>query len=125
VNLLVDSHVAVWWLDDPKRLSSAARAAIADGRNQVYLSVASVWELGLKVERGKLRLPADYLDRLRADGFGFLDVRLVHARRAPVLAPHHADPFDRILLAQAEIEHLVMVTRDDALRVYGVPVLGA
>ena len=125
MNLLVDSHVAIWWLEDPARLSPAARAAIADGRNRVWLSVASVWEIGLKAARNKLRLPAGYVDILLADGFGILEIRLAHAQRAPALPSHHADPFDRMLVAQAEVEHLVLVTRDEALRAYGVPILSA
>jgi PIN domain nuclease of toxin-antitoxin system len=125
MNFLVDSHAAVWWMDDPNRLAPAARDAIADGRNLVYLSAASVWEIGLKMARGKLRLPATYVDRLRADGFSFLDVSVSHAQRAPFLPPHHADPFDRLLIAQAQIEGLVLVTRDEDLHAYGVPVLRA
>jgi PIN domain nuclease of toxin-antitoxin system len=125
MNLLIDSHVAVWWLDNPGRLTAPARTAIADGRNRVYLSVASVWEIGLKAARNKLRLPPSYVELLQADGFTVLEIRLAHARRAPAWPPHHADPFDRMLLAQAEVEGLVLVTRDDALRAYGVPILAA
>jgi PIN domain nuclease of toxin-antitoxin system len=125
LNLLVDSHVAVWWLDAPTRLAPAARNAIAEGRNRVYLSVASIWEIGLEAARNKLRLPPDYVDLLQADGFGVLDIRRAHAERATALPPHHADPFDRMLLAQAEIEGLTMVTRDAALRAYGVPIVEA
>ena len=125
MRLLLDSHAAIWWLDDPTRLSPAARAAIADGRNEVQLSVASIWEIGLKAARNELRLPPGYVDVLQSDGIGILDVRRSHAERAPALPPHHADPFDRMLIAQAEIENLMLVTRDPAFRAFGIPVLEA
>lgn len=125
MNLLVDSHVAIWWLADPARLSARARAALADGRNQVQLSVASIWEIGLKAARNQLRLPADYVDLLKADGFGVLDIRRAHAEHATRLPPHHADPFDRLLIAQAQVEDLVLVSRDEAFRQYDVHLLDA
>lgn len=125
MNLLVDSHVAIWWLDDPARLSARARAALADGRNQVQLSVASIWEIGLKAARNQLRLPADYVDVLQADGFGVLDIRRAHAEHATRLPLHHADPFDRLLIAQAQVEDLVLVSRNEALRPYDVHLLDA
>lgn len=125
MNLLVDSHVAIWWLEDPARLSARARAALADGRNQVQLSVASIWEIGLKAARNQLRLPADYVDVLQADGFGVLDIRRTHVERATRLPAHHGDPFDRLLVAQALVEDLVLVSRDEALHRYDVHVLDA
>lgn len=125
MNLLIDTHVAVWWMDRPDRISPEARAAISSGRNRVFLSVISVWEIGLKVARGKLRIPEGYVVALREDGFGFLDVRLDHVERAPVLPPHHADPFDRLLVAQAISEDMILVTRDVILGSYGIPILAA
>jgi PIN domain nuclease of toxin-antitoxin system len=92
VNLLVDSHVAIWWLEYPARLSARARAALADGRNQVQLSVASIGEIGLKAARNQLRLPAEYVDVLQANGFGVLDIRRAHAERATRLPAHHGAP---------------------------------
>ena len=125
MNLLLDSHVAIWWLNDPARLAPAARATIADGRNRALISVASIWEIGLKTARQKLILPADYVNILQADGFALLEVRREHAERAPALPTHHGDPFDRMLVAQALTENLVLVTSDAALRTYGVPILEA
>ena len=125
MNLLLDSHVAIWWLADPARLSAVARTAIADGRNQAHLSVASIWEIGLKMARNRIRLPPGYVDVLQSDGIGILDIRREHAERAPRLPRHHADPFDRMRIAQAEIENLILVTRDAAFHSYGTPVLDA
>lgn len=123
MRLLIDTHVAIWWLRDPRLLSASARDAIRDGRNDVFVSAASVWEIGLKVAKKKLRVPDGYLRALEKDGFSSLDIRPVHAERAPQLPDHHADPFDRLLIAQALCENLVFVTRDDALMEYGAPLL--
>ncbi len=117
--------MAIWWIDDPGRLSPAARSAISDGRNQAHLSVASIWEIGLKMARNKLRLPPGYIDVLQSDGIGLLDIRREHAERAQGLPPHHADPFDRMLIAQAEVENLIVVTRDAVFHSYGIPILDA
>lgn len=125
MNLLLDSHVVIWWLEDPARIAATARSAIADGRNRALVSVASIWEIGLKTARQKLTLPDGYVDLLQADGFSFLDIRREHAERAPTLPPHHGDPFDRMLIAQAMAENLVLVTSDAALRAYSVPILEA
>ena len=125
MNLLLDTHVVVWWLDDPGRLSEAARAAIADGRNRAFVSAGSVWEIGLKVAKQKLRMPTGHVKALEEDGFGFLDIRMNHVQRAAALPAHHGDPFDRLLLAQAQAEDMILVTRDDALGRYGIPILVA
>jgi len=125
MRLLLDSCVVVWWMDDPKRVAPAARAAITDSRNAVFLSAASVWELGLKIARGKLRLPADYVARLRQDGITDLSVTVDHAVASLSLPNIHADPFDRLLIAQAVEEGLVLVTRDHLILQYPVAQLAA
>jgi PIN domain nuclease of toxin-antitoxin system len=125
MRLLLDSHVVVWWALFPGRLRSEARNAIIAPENEVLLSAASIWELGLKIARGKLRLPPDYAARLLAHGFGELAVSIAHADRATTLPPLHGDPFDRLLIAQALEEGLVLVTGDQAIIRYDVPTLGA
>lgn len=125
MRLLADSHVLVWWLDDPSRLSPKARAAIADPENEVFFSAASVWELGLKIARGKLLMPVDFVDTLRKDGFSDLAVTIDHADASLYLPRHHGDPFDRMLVAQALEEGLVLVSRDGAIADYEVPLLKA
>lgn len=125
MKLLADSHVLVWWLDDPGRLSAGAREAIADPRNDVLISAASIWELGLKIARGKLRMPENFLTVLREDGFSDLAVTNDHARRSIHLPPVHGDPFDRMLIAQSLEEGLVLVTRDQLIQQYEVPLLKA
>ena len=93
--------------------------------NEIFLSAASVWELGLKVARQKLRLPADYASHLLVHGMAELPVTIAHASRATTLTPLHGDPFDRLLIAQALEEGLVLVTSDQAIMRYDVPTLEA
>jgi len=125
MRLLADSHVLVWWLDDPSRLTMSAREAIADPENEVFLSAASVWELGLKIARGKLLMPADFVSVLIDDGFNPLPVRVEHAETSIHLPRHHDDPFDRMLIAQTKEEGLVLATRDRLIFDYDIPLLKA
>ncbi len=125
MKLLLDSHVVVWWAVTPGRLRADAHAAIASPDNEVFLSAASVWELGLKIAQGKLALPGEFAARLLAQGFDELAVRIGHATRAATLPALHGDPFDRLLIAQALEEGLMLVTGDQAIRRYDVPVLEA
>jgi PIN domain nuclease of toxin-antitoxin system len=121
MRVLCDSHILVWWLDDPKLLSKEAQNILRDADNDVFFSAASIWELGLKIAKGKLRLPTTYVDMLVADGFLELPVRGAHAVRATVLPAVHGDPFDRMLVAQTLEEKMVLITRDMAIRQYAVP----
>jgi PIN domain nuclease of toxin-antitoxin system len=125
MRLLLDSHVVVWWSAYPGRLRASTREAIASPDNEVLLSAASIWELGLKIARGKLRLPDGYAARLIAAGLEELPVSIAHAGRATTLPPLHGDPFDRLLIAQALEEGLVLVTSDRAIAGYDVPTLEA
>lgn len=125
MRILVDSHVLLWWLDDPKRVALPARVAIADPNNAVYFSAASAWEIGLKVGKGKLRIDGDFVAALEADGFEPLPVTTAHAARALTLPATHGDPFDRMLIAQALVEGLVLATHDSVIAQYDVPVIDA
>jgi PIN domain nuclease of toxin-antitoxin system len=124
VRLLLDSHVALWWLADDVQLSAAARAAIA-GADQVYVSVVTPWELGIKRASGKIDLPDDLVPQLISAGFEMLPIQAEHAVAAPELPAHHRDPFDRMLIAQAITEHLVLVSADQQLALYPVELLDA
>jgi PIN domain nuclease of toxin-antitoxin system len=125
MRLLLDSHVVVWWALFPGRLRSDARGAMIDPANEIFISAASIWELGLKIARGKLRLPAGYAAHLLAHGFDELPVSIAHASWATALPPLHGDPFDRLLIAQALEKGLVLVTSDQAIMRYDVPTLEA
>jgi PIN domain nuclease of toxin-antitoxin system len=125
MRLLLDSHVIVWWSLYPGRLRASTRDAIASADNEVFLSAASMWELNLKIARQKLALPADFAARLIADGFEELDITVDHAMRTASLPALHGDPFDRLLIAQALAEGLMLVTSDREISRYDVPVLEA
>jgi PIN domain nuclease of toxin-antitoxin system len=124
MSLLLDSHVALWWLGNDRSLGAAAAEAI-EMADDVRVSVITPWELGIRQAAGKLECPADLIPALLRAGFKMLPISTEHAERAPSLPMHHRDPFDRMLIAQAEIESLVIVTADDALGQYGQDVIDA
>lgn len=122
MKLLLDTHVAVWWQIDDKRLGKEARRAIATA-DIVWLSSASAWEAAIKVSKGKLTLREPLGISVIADDFTELPVTLKHADDLERLPKHHNDPFDRILIAQARVEGATIVTHDRAFEPYGVPVI--
>jgi PIN domain nuclease of toxin-antitoxin system len=124
VNLLLDTHAIVWFLEGREELRSEARAAI-ESAERVYVSAATIWEMAVKVARGRLEAPSDFPDRLLDLGMLQLALEWEHARVAGGLPRHHRDPFDRMLVAQAIVERLTIVTRDEAIARYPVPVLAA
>lgn len=121
---LLDSHAFIWWVLDMPNLSDACRAILADGDNEVLVSVASSYEIAYKAAQGRLTLPeapGDYVrSRLAANGFGSLPIELPHALRAASLPRIHGDPIDRILVAQAQLENLPLLTADPAIGRYDV-----
>jgi PIN domain nuclease of toxin-antitoxin system len=125
MNLLIDAHVLCWWIADQPELAGEARAAIADPDNIVGVSAATIWELAIKQAAGRLEFDGDFREELEANRFDILPIRLDHALAAATLPPHHSDPFDRMLVAQAQIERLTIVTRDRRIPQYGVQVLAA
>jgi PIN domain nuclease of toxin-antitoxin system len=125
VILLLDAHALLWWADDRATLADAARRAVADPSNDVLVSAASVWELSIKQGLGKLRVGAALEREIEAAGFSGLPVTIADAIAAGALPPHHGDPFDRMLVAQAQRLDAVVVTRDRAFGMYDVHVLTA
>jgi PIN domain nuclease of toxin-antitoxin system len=129
VKLLLDTHVLLWSASDPDRLSAEARTAIEDGTQEVLVSTVSAWEIAIKQSLGKLDLPqpaAAWLPEvLRRSGFEVAPVGLSAALRVGALPWHHRDPFDRMLIAQALEDGYTIVTHDDALTPYRVPLLRA
>jgi PIN domain nuclease of toxin-antitoxin system len=121
--LLLDTHVLLWSVGDTDRLSSTAREVLSAGVVPAYVSAASVWELAIKRASGKLKAPDDLLEQIAVAKFGELGVTFEHAMRAGALPPHHGDPFDRMLVAQAQSEKLTLVTNDARIAAYDVPVL--
>lgn len=124
MNLLLDSHAFLWFVGADARLSPAAQVLIADPANRKFVSIATCWEIAIKVGLGKLALgePATtFLPReLAANHFDLLPIELRHATFVETLAPHHRDPFDRLLVAQALLEIIPIVSVDAALDPYGV-----
>ena len=123
MRLLLDTHVAIWWLSGDRRLSKATRLAI-EGATEAFLSAVSLWEIFIKQDTGRLDLPIGFVDALR-DDFVELSLTFDHALEGRALPLLHRDPFDRLLVAQAKVEGLTIVTSDRMLSEYGVPVLAA
>lgn len=123
--LLLDTHILLWALAEPESLKPTARSAVEAPRNEVFVSAASGWEIALKRALGKLEAPPDLESELRQAGFDLLAITFGHAERAGELPLHHRDPFDRMLIAQAQIEGLTLVTRDTRIPIYDVATLSA
>ncbi|MDX9767776.1 MAG: type II toxin-antitoxin system VapC family toxin [Ectothiorhodospiraceae bacterium] len=123
--VLLDTHAFLWWLADDPSLGAVARAVIADGRNEIYLSAASVWEISIKQALGKLEAPDDLEKVAENENFIRLPISLFHAESAGKLPPLHNDPFDRMLVAQAQAEGLSIMTADEHIPRYGVRTVSA
>jgi PIN domain nuclease of toxin-antitoxin system len=119
VILLLDTHILLWWLASSRSLSKMAHDLIADGAQRIVVSAATAWEMAIKKAAGKLEAPGDLEAALHANRFEMLPITVRHATAAGELPPHHADPFDRMLVAQAEIEGMTLLTHDDRLAAYG------
>jgi PIN domain nuclease of toxin-antitoxin system len=120
---LLDTHALLWFTDDPDRLSASARACVDAHPADIIISAASLWEIAIKRSLGKLELPVDAADLLamaRESGTPVLDISGEHAVRVEALPLHHRDPFDRLLVAQAPIEGLPIISIDTVFDRYGV-----
>ncbi len=127
MKLLLDTCCWLWWLSDTSKLSPQQLKAIANRRNQLFLSTASIWEIGIKVNSNKLTIPQP-LDKLiekqcPIDNIVILDIKAHHAIKAGDLPLHHKDPFDRMIIAQATCEHLTLITSDKIFQKYDVSLL--
>ncbi len=124
MKLLLDTHVLLWWLADDDQLSPRARHAIADTANPVFISAVSGWEISIKRKLGRLDLEFEALEAaIKANGFFALPVSFQHGLAAGELPEHHRDPFDRMLVAQAQAEDMRLVSCDKALQGYDVKLL--
>lgn len=124
MKLLLDTHVLIWFAENDAQLSAESRRVLEDESNDLYCSVASIWELAIKTSLGKLKMAAPlggaFRGRLEATGFAVLPVEYSHAAAVQALPWHHRDPFDRLLVAQATVEQLALVSHDTQLDAYGV-----
>jgi PIN domain nuclease of toxin-antitoxin system len=124
VRLLLDTHMFLWWDRQLRRVPPALRAAIEDDASQVFVSVATVWEIAIKRATGKLQFAASIIDTIDNLGFDLLPITGAHAEHAGGLPRHHNDPFDRLIIAQAYLEGMVLGTQDPMMRPYGATMLG-
>jgi PIN domain nuclease of toxin-antitoxin system len=122
LRILLDTHLILWWLEGSPSLSAQARELIGDPENTVFVSAVSFWEIWLKQSLGKLRLPDDFTGRLGAESFESLPLTASQTRQVSLLPWRHRDPFNRMLIAQAQFEKLVLLTADEALTPYGAVV---
>lgn len=125
MNLLLDTHVLLWWLNDNPTLSNKARAAISESVNVVFISAAVIWEIRIKQSLGKLKIPKDFQSVVEAQPFETLDITTEHAHKILSLAKYHRDPFDRMLIAQAMVERFTLITRDKNIMNYDIPYIEA
>ena len=129
MNLLLDTHVFLQYFAEPKKLSRSVLRILEGGQREVYVSAVTAWEMSIKVALGKLKVPGELSQyvrhRIREAGFGELPISIDHALAVRALASHHGDPFDRMLVAQAQVEGLAIVTGDEELLKYDVRTLPA
>lgn len=126
MRILLDTHAVVWYLDGNEKLLPNHRHLIVDSRNDVLVSTATLWELAIEISIGRLETPrslSDILATLQKQGFEVLPIMPGHTLQVTALPFHHRDPFDRMLIAQALVEHLSVITYDSAFKSYGVKLL--
>lgn len=123
MKLLLDTHVLLWWLDTHKDIPKKSLEAIKHGQNIIFVSAATAWEISIKRALGKLNAPHELEEALEACRFLQLPISVQHAGVAGELPRHHDDPFDRMLVAQTQVENLTMITHDSQMSRYGIPIL--
>lgn len=123
---LLDSHIAIWAQHpgpSQRRLTKAIRAILSDPENQLYVSIASLWEIAIKVALGKLEVDKHFFGSMEDYGYEILPIDGEHIAGILKLPPHHNDPFDRMLIAQAQHEKLTLITCDVGFKAYGVKII--
>ncbi|HBP87850.1 MAG TPA: PIN domain nuclease [Nitrospiraceae bacterium] len=123
MKFLIDTHVLLWWLSDHKSLSTKAATEIRNGENTIFVSAVTAWEISIKRALGKLQAPDELEEVLESNSFHHLPISIRHGLVAGNLPRHHDDPFDRMLIAQAQTEQLTIITHDPRMEPYGVSIL--
>lgn len=122
---LLDTHVLLWWLVDPKKIRDASRIIIQDKTNEIFISSASFWELAIKKSLGRITLPHNLIEAVALEGFKALPIMPEEGLGIVDLPTHHADPFDRLLIIQAKLNDLILITNDAKIMEYPVVTLKA
>jgi PIN domain nuclease of toxin-antitoxin system len=129
MNLLIDTNVLIWWMKNNRRLGRNAQALLRSGENSIWVSSASIWEICIKASLRRLTVPESFsefaAEDLERGGFRRLDITFQHALAVRHLPLHHSDPFDRMLVAQAQHENLALLTADSALAAYRIRTVDA
>ena len=126
MQLLVDTHILIWFLEGNKLLSKSRRQIVADSQNNVFVSIASLWEIAIKISIGKLTLAkplANVIKQIEIEDFEILPISPEHTLRVSIMPFHHRDPFDRVIIAQSQIENLPVLTDDNDFGSYGIKIL--
>lgn len=125
MTFLLDTHVLLWWLSDDPSLSAKVRELVSDETNLIFVSAASAWEIVIKKSLGKLVAPDDLEEAFKRNDFKELPMTLQHVLMIGQIPNHHKDPFDRMLIAQAKCEGLTLITADEKLTLYNIPLIRA
>jgi PIN domain nuclease of toxin-antitoxin system len=126
MRLIIDTHILIWFLEGNQLLSKTRRQIISKSENDIFVSIASLWEIAIKISLGKLTISqpfADVIKQLAAEDIEILSILPEHALQVSTLPFYHRDPFDRIIIAQAQIEKLAIITADTEFAKYGVKIL--
>ena len=125
MRLLLDTHSLLWAIFEPKKLSIEAQEVIANKNSVAYTSIASLWEIAIKRNLGRLDVPDNFFDAIEYGGYELLNITIPHIKDYTSLPLHHRDPFDRILIAQAISERLTLITRDKNIDQYDISIIRA
>ena len=123
---ILDTHTLIWYFEDNSELSFKAKSIIEDIDNEIFVSMASLWEIGIKVGLGKLIIPFDIdeiIARIRKESMNMITIDIKHVKGIQTLPHHHRDPFDRMIIAQAKVDNCTVITRDATFDAYDVPIL--
>lgn len=124
-NFLIDTQIFIWWMEENKRLSPKIKSLIDDPTNRIFISVATPWEIVIKIKSGKLKVPKNFAEFVMNEVFKVLPIQVNHVLHLRKLPLHHKDPFDRILISQALIENLTLITSDRKIWKYNLPLIKA
>ena len=127
MKVLLDTHTFLWWITDDPKLSLRVRGIISDGENEIFISAATGWEIAIKSQIGRLKLPDEpqrfILEQMKINGMKSLPIEMRHALHVSTLPTYHQDPFDRILIAQAQMEDLPVLSADPEIGKYEVTII--